>query len=360
MGSRQPACDPCRKAKVACDHKLPTCTRCREYERERLCTYRSSPFKKRKRKAGSDQLNFTHTSSSVYQSSPAHTHIERFQTNPIAAQQHSVPEGPPDTLYPNPGHQGPSSHATIFNELRSANVDVHDSIPGTRAWPSSTRSNFNYSVHQAATYLDQLLSLGSLATFKEHIDFWRAKGVNLALAEPLMQPCLDAVAILEEIWTTQRSDSQKLVLHLLENSRRPLRLSCNSTLRDFQAQICGTHVRLETLGILLCATVHATDVALFPPLYVSDEARYGLRLLATRLCDVIVALCLELDCLNDLQLILQWEHFHVHSNVSGDQSESDNPASLLCTHYMQASDPGVFLVMLSRLHPLLAITRTLP
>jgi hypothetical protein len=335
MGSRQPACDPCRKAKVACDHKRPTCTRCRKYERESLCNYRASPFAKRKREAASAQSTPTQTSSSVHQPRPSRTHIQRFQRSPRPPQQHPTHEDTHYNLYPNPGHQGASSHATIFNELRSVNAVLPNIDPAARASPPpigsdsrTTRFNANYLVYQAAADLRKLLSLSSLTELRALVDFWRAKGANLALAEPLVQPCLDTVTDLQRTWAPQSFDPQELIERLLDNSRRPLQVSSSFTLQDFAAQICGTNVRLEALGLFLCASVGATiAVPLFPPLYSSDEARYTLRRLATRLCDAVVNLCLDLDCLNDLQLILQWEHFHVHSNVSGDQSRSRSPAS---------------------------------
>lgn len=43
------ACDPCRAAKVACDHAKPVCIRCKNQSRQAECVYRASPFKKTKR-----------------------------------------------------------------------------------------------------------------------------------------------------------------------------------------------------------------------------------------------------------------------------------------------------------------------
>ena len=52
MSSRQAACEPCRKAKLACDHIRPVCSRCRHLRRPGSCVYRASPFR-RKRAPGS-------------------------------------------------------------------------------------------------------------------------------------------------------------------------------------------------------------------------------------------------------------------------------------------------------------------
>lgn len=45
MDSRRAACDPCRKAKLACGHERPVCARCSE-RKASTCVYRASPFKR--------------------------------------------------------------------------------------------------------------------------------------------------------------------------------------------------------------------------------------------------------------------------------------------------------------------------
>ena len=42
---RQPACEVCRKQKLACDHALPTCSRCVRKGRSSECYYHPSPMK---------------------------------------------------------------------------------------------------------------------------------------------------------------------------------------------------------------------------------------------------------------------------------------------------------------------------
>lgn len=48
MASRLAACEACRKAKVACDHKQPACTRCINNDRAGICIYRTTPFKRKR------------------------------------------------------------------------------------------------------------------------------------------------------------------------------------------------------------------------------------------------------------------------------------------------------------------------
>ncbi|TVY46496.1 hypothetical protein LOCC1_G001894 [Lachnellula occidentalis] len=43
---KQQACEPCRKAKIACDHSLPTCDRCRRRKVTEKCVYHAAPMTK--------------------------------------------------------------------------------------------------------------------------------------------------------------------------------------------------------------------------------------------------------------------------------------------------------------------------
>lgn len=63
------------------------------------------------------------------------------------------------------------------------------------------------------------------------------------------------------------------------------------------------------------------DITFFPPLYSNEETKHTLRRLCTRVGDYALEISLSLDCLNDLQLLLQYENFVVHSHVDGDQSK---------------------------------------
>lgn len=188
---------------------------------------------------------------------------------------------------------------------------------------SSCAIDFEFMADRVAQALQQLLARCSVPSLKDLVVFWLAKGVNLALAEPLVQTCVETMDYLQTWWIVDKPQSYPaLVTHLLNNSRSPLTFDVDSTLSSFLGQFRDANARLETLGIFALALIRATmDIPFFPSLYQADEGRYVLRHAATRLSDCIVALCLLLDSPNDLQFVLQYEHFIVHSSVSGDQSK---------------------------------------
>jgi hypothetical protein len=155
---------------------------------------------------------------------------------------------------------------------------------------------------------------------KDLVLFWLAKGANLALAEPFVAQCADSISQL----FTSHDDKWHLVYaqRLLQNSARLLQFDASSDLESFSAQFLDHNARWETLGIFFAAVSRATiDIPFFPLLYNTEEQQYMLRRLATKLSDFSLEISLSLDCLNDLQLMVQYENFIVHSYVDGDQSE---------------------------------------
>ncbi|KAJ5674146.1 hypothetical protein N7462_009585 [Penicillium macrosclerotiorum] len=94
MASRLAACEACRKAKLACDHQQPVCSRCRNTKG--VCIYRTAPFKRRR----VDKPSLP---------SPDPPSAFEPRRNP----------------YPNPGYLGSSSHAAIFKHITpSADGDL--------------------------------------------------------------------------------------------------------------------------------------------------------------------------------------------------------------------------------------------
>ena len=147
---------------------------------------------------------------------------------------------------------------------------------------------------------------------KDLVLFWLAKGANLALAEPFVAPVSESVSQL----FTSHDENWHLVYaqRLLQNSAGPLQFGASSDLESFSAQFLDHHARWETLGIFFAAVSRATiDIPFFPLLYNTEEQQYNLRRLATKLCDFALEISLSLDCLNDLQLMLQYELAQVSS-----------------------------------------------
>ncbi|KAJ5174388.1 uncharacterized protein N7482_000265 [Penicillium canariense] len=292
MASRLAACEACRKAKLACDHQQPVCSRCQKSRG--VCIYRTAPFKRR-----------------------------RVEKPSLRSPDLSPSFEPRRNLYPNPGYLGSSSHAAIFKHITpSAEGEQSASNQLLRSdHPSAQWIGDNHLLLQGADVLRHLLTMYSLSAMKDLVLFWLAKGANLALAEPFVAQCAESISQL----FTSHDEKWHLVYaqRLLQNSAKPLQFDESSDLLSFSAHFLDHNARWETLGIFFAAVSRATiDIPFFPLLYNTEDQQYTLRRLATKLSDFSLEIALSLDCLNDLQLIVQYENFIVHSYVDGDQSES--------------------------------------
>ncbi|KAJ5648456.1 hypothetical protein N7490_004828 [Penicillium lividum] len=289
MASRLAACETCRKAKLACDHHQPVCSRCKNSKA--VCIYRTTPFKRRR----------VEKPSNLSSSDPTPSFTPR--RNP----------------YPNPGYLGSSSHAAIFKHITTdgdhgAGAQVGSSEALSPQWVGD-----NHLLLQGADILRHLLTTYPLSAMKELVMFWLAKGANLALAEPFVAQCAESVSQL----FTFNDENWHLIYarRLLHNSAQSLKFHQSMNLSEFSTQFLDHNCRWETIGIFFAAISRATiDIPFFPVLYTTEEDQYNLRRLATKLSDFALEISLSLDCLNDLQLIVQYENFIVHSYVDGDQS----------------------------------------
>lgn len=296
MPTRLAACNPCRHSKLSCDHARPTCSRCRDRNRAASCVYRAKPFKKRaKIKTGA--VSFDHsrqTCGDDVGTGSCLTVPSKLRT------------------YPNPGYLGPSSHTTFFNQLPSDTPSVIEPLADLVD---------DESISLGAQLVEQMHRSFSIPSCLQLVRTWIARGVNLALAGIFTERCaVAAQTIFDEIihGSSNVEDASK---SLFAASCRPLHVDINATVLDFGAHFSQHEPRWETLGLFFTAISRATvDMSWFEPLYGSEQQRRSLRKLAMRLSDRCLDIALSLDCLNDLQLMLQYENYICHTFVDGDQS----------------------------------------
>lgn len=320
MPVRLAACDPCRTAKVSCDHAAP-CGRCKENDRTADCTYRQRPFKRRR-----------------IQPELAHHQAHFAQTPPRT-------EGSPVTttnLYPNPGFQGVSSHTSIFDQVKASGGAAYVSPQQETSVLQNTSDDLgDYAGAQYITLLESIRQL-DLKASAELVTRWLSQGVDLALAGPLVLPCVDSVCTL----FSTRSGIE-LVELLFRNSRQRLISDGTVPISTFCEISFRNDPGWATLGMFLVALSRAVeDTSFRSVLYSTHTGQQNLQRVALQYADQCLEICLSLDCLNDLQLLLQYENFIAHSMIDGDQSESSHACvKSQLTVFIQAIIRGADLAM---------------
>lgn len=234
--------------------------------------------------------------------------------------------------YPNPGFL---SHSTLFNQVSSHAISDpatqnYDDDAQPPIFPSPTDILENQTiVDRTIRTLSRLVSL-DVPNLNRLVHAWLGRGVNLPLAELFVPCCSDAMLNSRGLLGLPAASStypnvgfSRCASFLLGNTHKPIILSTDSRPDDILAQMVGDNLRCETLGIFFTAASRAClDISIFTPLYTGQEQRRALIKNLTYMSDCCLETCLVLDHMNDLQLILQYGNFIVHSQVDGDQSKS--------------------------------------
>ncbi|KAH6879435.1 fungal transcriptional regulatory protein, partial [Thelonectria olida] len=316
-----PACDPCRASKLACDHGQPVCIRCRDANRSGQCKYRESPFKRERgwrpstlqmAMKGTQRVTKVIDSPQRGSARPSERdiNVEGMVTKPHK--------------YPNPGWLGTSSHTTLFDHLPGAEDEsTSDIAPGSDQERNvgSEHVVSNANVAHGAKVVEQIRRLLSPSSCSTILDAWMSKDASLALAGVFVEPCAKAVKHLLSDHDANPANAVEIASKLFANSCRPLSAAPDETIDNYSAQFCQQNARWETVGLFCTAVSRAvTDLTYSETFCDSDQERRDLQRLTMHFSDVCLNTAASLDCLNDLQLLLQYENFILHSMVDGDQS----------------------------------------
>ncbi|KAL5876683.1 hypothetical protein ACKVWC_005849 [Pyricularia oryzae] len=135
---RQQACEPCRKRKLACDHSLPTCSRCKRRNAEGGCVYlvasaNGTPARPRagdglRQRSTRPGTTSTHSApiNPVRAQPPHHARRASDLPSPLASSSSSASMTPgsggappsPSIALDNPGYLGPTSFSAVFREAQ--------------------------------------------------------------------------------------------------------------------------------------------------------------------------------------------------------------------------------------------------
>ncbi|KAJ5329481.1 Transcription factor [Penicillium brevicompactum] len=239
----------------------------------------------------------------------------------VSPAQASPSFAPRKNPYPNPGFLGSSSHVAIFNQISPEEYHTSNNTHATEPDMSTLVVGENLLMIQGADVLRQLLNTFPLAAMKDFVMFWLETGANMSLAEPFVEKCTENMTHLFTSFSQEDNWHLAYAQRLTQNSRAPLEIRTTTNISDFSAQFLDQNFRWESLGIFLCAVSRATiAIPFFPPLFKTEKDQFMLRKLSTSLSDLALDIALSLDCLNDIQLVLQYENFIIHTHVDGDQS----------------------------------------
>lgn len=177
-------------------------------------------------------------------------------------------------------------------------------------------------VSHGAQLIRQFYQSSQVFSWVALVKSWISTGVNLALAGPFTASCAATVQYISDKLSEELQEDTDIARNLFAHSCRPLSTNASITIEGFCADFGKGNARWETLGLFFTVVARATiDVKYSGTLYTLDEERRSIQRLAMHYSDSCVDIALSLDCLNDLQLLLQYENWISHAFIDGDQSE---------------------------------------
>ncbi|KLU89874.1 hypothetical protein, variant [Magnaporthiopsis poae ATCC 64411] len=141
---RQQACEPCRKRKLACDHSLPSCQRCRRRNAEAGCVYlitgtSSSSAARRSATISAKAVPpGRHTPSSARHAAPS---PRPSTSGPLEGdrEESPTPMSPPTSCCDSPGYLGPTSFSAVFAEAGGQLTGTSAAQPEPPAYANNTQ-----------------------------------------------------------------------------------------------------------------------------------------------------------------------------------------------------------------------------
>ena len=322
------SCEPCRKAKTACDHGIPKCSRCIRKEIGDQCSYHPAPMTGIK---GSTKI----TKPRQMQDDAASTTSINTASNLLIhfSQQQScttVSESRP--LYRKHSSQflGPTSYSAVFSE--------HQASLGGNLWGTTQDEGFGNQTSrdseldaeagsQLLKYGMDVLAVFPSQTLSTHLLERYFAVYDEFSHEPSMRYCLKSIFNTYtsfQATSTDRSSLLRMSEDILRNSYAPM--PTYKTGAEWLESFSGNNLRFEIVGTFLA--IFGLAVVSLPendPVFNSEEVKLGKRQYARKLgtaAENCQMLCSETAIVNEFTVWLMHHLQILQSLYSGDDSET--------------------------------------
>ncbi|TVY34147.1 hypothetical protein LSUB1_G006396 [Lachnellula subtilissima] len=282
---KQQACEPCRKAKIACDHSLPTCDRCRRRKVTEKCVYHAAPMTK----TGSGQATYpsrieigkSHRQQPLPTPSPPATvsiASPKVSTT-LLAQTPKESRSPANSgpFIKSGGFFGPTNFSAVFlenrdnlvsgNEEMQISNDSEDPLPPSESLQSqtflmlATGSSANCSP-RVELGVKVLRSLPDKSTCNFLLEWYSEKCHSCVGYNHVIMSCAKSVWQTYDPFLAEPTpkNMQHVSATLCENSRKILEEPTGSEnlYSRWLDSFCGSNMRWETVGLVFCALTQAT------------------------------------------------------------------------------------------------------
>ncbi|PWY69058.1 hypothetical protein BO70DRAFT_390167 [Aspergillus heteromorphus CBS 117.55] len=266
------SCEPCRKDKVRCDHRLPVCTRCQRRSIPARCFYHPAPLTRTSDRSASPQ------SSPLRMKPPGTAHLLRSATRELSP-------------------HGTSVHSKGIQGIKG----IDESLP-------------SYWVGKAVEVLGALRDL---------LIIWKLVREYYNLSQAVAIPAPFILQALDQMPANGPQLREISVMSVLQNTSRPLKVAPDWEGKTFHELYTGPHLRLEIIGILCALAGKASCFALAQDQFPRDtEAvrRVPFPKRMMMISESVLQICNLLTPTNDLTVWALHQNLLLSTMVYGDSS----------------------------------------
>ncbi|PIG79208.1 fungal specific transcription factor [Aspergillus arachidicola] len=330
------SCEPCRKDKVRCDHRLPVCSRCQKKRRTASCFYHPAPLTHRSK---STNVNGSSSGTGSTYSPPASTSQQddsdarllraRPASTPISTLSNT--EGPGSQLDDGfnmlvtarslpTGYLGPTSFVAALeddHELVSSPSERQSHHDAGTALPSDLPL---YWVQRTAEILRCLEDFSTITQLV--CEYYRLS--KAAVIPSLILNALPAIQTMIDEAQLHKGPLEQ-VARVLQNTKQLLHVPSTMTGRHFHEFFTGPNLRLEILGLFYAIAGRLSVFGLahdkFPRQNgMAARERFSRKMLAAS--DAVLQICKLVAPVNDLTIWMLYEILLLSKVAHGDASSA--------------------------------------
>lgn len=321
---KEQACEPCRKAKMRCDHTLPICHNCRRRNITEKCIYVEAPQTRPKtqtQRSGSRVLP-----QPQFNAFAQPTSFE--QTSEGISQSYQEPdlEDDPSRFRISSGFYGPTSFSAVYENVLGPNINSPQDQSPYPVSPENDRTEEQLST-RVSLGIKILNQLPNQATCDRIMDIYVRKGLEWGFHKPTIIHCMTS------LWThfgqalrqpRKSKDLREIAQMLSRNTLTVLREAEDPDI--WLASLSGRNLRWEMIGIIFC--ILGKVMLVLPeddPFWASQSGRRMQRrdfTLEMKECaDECIKLSDQMDNINMLLVILLHKRNILESQCTGDTSK---------------------------------------
>lgn len=319
---KEQACEPCRKAKMRCDHSLPVCQNCKRRNITEKCIYVEAPqTRPRSQRSGSRIL--TQTQYSYPQPSPIDPALQGI---PAQASKEDEFEDESPLFRPSSGFFGPTSFSSVYENDLGPNFDSRQDRSPYSIAPEIGRTEEQTS-SRTALGIKVLNQLPNQATCDRLFDLYASKALDKAFHKPTVICCISSLwsNFGQALRQPRKSKDLRDIAQLLTRNTMSV-LQDTDDPDEWMASLTGRNLRWETIGILF--SVLGGVLLACPdddPFWSTQSGRRMHRkefALEMKECvDECVKLSNQMDNINILMVSLLFKRIILESQCTGDTSK---------------------------------------